>query len=66
VFLVAGLVEGFVTGSGLPTWGRVGVGVAVWTLFLTYVWTLGRPSNPRSGRGPLLPTTSARGQNGGG
>jgi uncharacterized membrane protein SpoIIM required for sporulation len=66
VFLVAGLVEGFVTGSGLPTWGRVGVGVAVWTLFLTYVWTLGRPSNPRSGRGPLLPTTSARGQNEGG
>jgi hypothetical protein len=46
-------VEGFVTGSGLPTWGRVGVGVAVWTLFLTYVWTLGR--HPETGSGRAYP-----------
>jgi len=41
-FAVAGLVEGFVTGSPLPTWARVGIGVAVWASFGTYVVRLGR------------------------
>jgi len=42
VLLVSGLIEGFVTPSGLPTWTRVGIGVVAELLFLTYVFTLGR------------------------
>ena len=42
VLLVSGLIEGFVTPSGLPTWARVGIGVVAELLFLTYVFTLGR------------------------
>lgn len=41
-FSAAGLIEGFVTGSSLPTPVRVGVGVAVWLGFLTYLWRFGR------------------------
>jgi uncharacterized membrane protein SpoIIM required for sporulation len=41
-FAVAGLVEGFVTGSPLPTWARVGIGFVVWLAFGTYVVRLGR------------------------
>ena len=36
-FVVAGVIEGFVTGSALPTWARVGVGVAVEAAFLGYL-----------------------------
>jgi uncharacterized membrane protein SpoIIM required for sporulation len=42
VLLVSGLVEAFVTPSGLPTWARVGIGFLVWGAFLTYVFVLGR------------------------
>lgn len=42
VLLVSGVVEAFVTPSGLPTWARIGVGAAVWLAFLVYVATLGR------------------------
>ena len=42
VFIVAGLIEGFVTPSGLPTWGRVGVGVLAEMALLTYVVGFGR------------------------
>lgn len=42
VFLLSGVVEAFVTPSGLPTWARIGVGVAVWAAFLGYVGVLGR------------------------
>jgi uncharacterized membrane protein SpoIIM required for sporulation len=41
-FVVAGSIEGFVTGTGLPTSIRVGIGVAVELAFLTYVVVLGR------------------------
>jgi len=41
-FGVAGLIEGFVTGSPLPTWARVGIGVIVWAAFGTYVVRCGR------------------------
>ena len=41
-FVTAGLIEGFVTGSPLPTPARVAVGVAVELAFLTYVWRFGR------------------------
>ncbi|CAN5131791.1 stage II sporulation protein M [soil metagenome] len=42
VFAVAGLIEGFVTGSGLPTWARVGVGVLAEAAFVAYVVGRGR------------------------
>ncbi len=42
VFLVAGLIEAFVTPSPLPTWARVGTGVAVEVAFLAYVIGYGR------------------------
>ncbi len=42
VLLVSGLIEGFVTPSGLPTWARVGIGVLALAAFLAYVLVLGR------------------------
>ncbi len=48
VFGMAGAIEGFVTGSTLPTTARVGIGVAAEVLFLWYFLTLGR----RAGRRP--------------
>jgi uncharacterized membrane protein SpoIIM required for sporulation len=42
VFFVAGLVEAFVTPSGLPTWARVGTGALVEVTFLAYAFGLGR------------------------
>lgn len=38
---VSGVVEAFVTPSGLPTWARVGIGATVWVTFLAYVVVLG-------------------------
>ncbi|MGI8794094.1 MAG: stage II sporulation protein M [Acidimicrobiales bacterium] len=40
-FVVAGIIEGFVTGSGLPTALRVGVGATVEAAFLLYLWSFG-------------------------
>jgi uncharacterized membrane protein SpoIIM required for sporulation len=42
VLLVSGLVEAFVTPSGLPTWARIGIGAVVEGLFLAWVLVLGR------------------------
>ena len=42
VFLVAGLLEGYVTPSALPTGVQVGIGAAVWLAFLAYVVIRGR------------------------
>jgi uncharacterized membrane protein SpoIIM required for sporulation len=42
VLLVSGVIEAFVTPSGLPTLARIGVGAAAETAFLTYVFVLGR------------------------
>jgi len=42
VLFVAGLLEAFVTPSGLPTFLRVGAGAAVWLAFLGYVFVFGR------------------------
>ncbi|OIK24378.1 stage II sporulation protein M [Streptomyces malaysiense] len=41
VLFVSGAIEGFVTPSGLPTWARIGIGVAAEAAFLTYVYVLG-------------------------
>lgn len=42
VLLISGVVEAFVTPSGLPTWARIAIGVTVWAGFIAYVWTFGR------------------------
>jgi hypothetical protein len=39
---VSVVVEAFVTPSPLPTWARIGIGVLVWTAFLSYVGVFGR------------------------
>jgi hypothetical protein len=41
-FTIAGIIEGFVTPSGLPTAMRVGIGVLVGITFWTYIIVLGR------------------------
>lgn len=41
VLFVSGLIEGFVTPSGLPTWARITIGVAAELAFLLYVRVLG-------------------------
>jgi uncharacterized membrane protein SpoIIM required for sporulation len=42
VLLVSGVVEAFVTPSGLPTWARIGIGGLTEAAFLLYVFGLGR------------------------
>ncbi|MCB5166344.1 stage II sporulation protein M [Streptomyces bambusae] len=41
VLFVSGLIEGFVTPSGLPTWARIAIGIAAEAAFLAYVYVLG-------------------------
>jgi len=42
VLLITGIIEGFVTPSGLPTWSRIGIGVVAEVAFLSYVFVLGK------------------------
>ncbi len=51
--LVAGLIEGFVTGSGLPTGVRVGIGITAEAVFLAYAVTLGRAAAAQGWTGSL-------------
>lgn len=53
VLLICGLIEAFVTPSGLPTWVRIGIGVTAWIGFLTYVFTLGRWAHNAGDTGDL-------------
>ncbi|MGA5423394.1 stage II sporulation protein M [Streptomyces lavendulocolor] len=41
VLFVSGLIEGFVTPSGLPTWARIAIGITAELAFLLYVYVLG-------------------------
>lgn len=41
VLFVSGVIEGFVTPSGLPTWARITIGVVGELAFLAYVYVLG-------------------------
>jgi uncharacterized membrane protein SpoIIM required for sporulation len=52
-FLVAGTIEGFVTGRSWPTWLRVGIGVLAEAGFLTYVVVLGRRAAAKGLTGAL-------------
>jgi uncharacterized membrane protein SpoIIM required for sporulation len=47
MFLAAGSIEGFITGSGLPVALRVGVGVAGWLVFILYFVVRGRAAAAR-------------------
>ena len=58
VLAVSGVIEAFVTPSGLPTWARIGIGVLAEALFLAYVWTLGRRA-ARAGETGDLATADA-------
>lgn len=42
VLFVSGVIEAFVTPSGLPTWARIAIGVAAEIAFLAYVFVVGR------------------------
>ncbi len=53
VLLVSGLIEGFVTPSGLPTWARVGIGVLAEACFFVYVFGIGRAAALRGETGDL-------------
>jgi len=53
VLFVSGLIEAFVTPSGLPTWARVGIGLLAEALFLGYVFVVGRAAVHRGHTGDL-------------
>ena len=53
VLFVSGLVEGFVTPSGLPTWARIAIGVAVEVLFLLWVFVIGKRAARRGHDGDV-------------
>jgi uncharacterized membrane protein SpoIIM required for sporulation len=52
-FLAAGLIEGFLTGSGLPPAIRVGVGASAWIAFAGYLVLRGRTAAVRGLTGAL-------------
>jgi len=54
VLLVSGFIEGFVTPSGLPTWSRIGIGIVVESLFLAYVFVVGRSAVRDGATGDVL------------
>jgi uncharacterized membrane protein SpoIIM required for sporulation len=55
VLAVSGCIEAFVTPSGLPTWGRIGVGLLAEVTFLAYVFVLGRQAVQRGHTGDVDP-----------
>lgn len=59
VLLVSGLIEAFVTPSGLTTAARIGIGAAAEVAFLTYVVVLGRRGVRAGATGDLPAEESA-------
>ncbi|MEZ0165565.1 stage II sporulation protein M [Kineococcus sp. LSe6-4] len=53
VLFVSGVIEGFVTPSGLPTWARIGIGVLAELAFWAYCLLLGRPAAAAGETGDL-------------
>lgn len=56
VFATAGLIEGFVTGSALPTWARLGIGIGGEALLVWWLVTRGRWAARRGLTGALAET----------
>jgi uncharacterized membrane protein SpoIIM required for sporulation len=52
-FAVAGTIEGFVTGRGVPTALRVGLGVTAWAVFVTWIVVQGRAAAARGVTGEV-------------
>jgi uncharacterized membrane protein SpoIIM required for sporulation len=52
-FVVAGLIEGFITGRGVPTGLRVAIGVAAEAAFVVWVVVQGRAASARGVTGAL-------------
>ena len=52
-FVVAGLIEGFVTGRGLPTAVRIGIGVVAEAVFLAWIVIQGRAATRQGVTGAL-------------
>ncbi|MBM6401079.1 stage II sporulation protein M [Phycicoccus sonneratiae] len=53
VLFVSGVIEGFVTPSGLPTWARITIGITAETAFLLYVFVVGRAAAARGATGDV-------------
>ncbi len=53
VLLVSGIIEAFVTPSGLPTWARIAIGVLAELVFLVYVFGPGRSAYHRGVTGDV-------------
>jgi uncharacterized membrane protein SpoIIM required for sporulation len=53
VLLVSGVIEAFVTPSGLPTWARIGIGITAELVFFAYVFVLGRNAVRRGHTGDI-------------
>jgi uncharacterized membrane protein SpoIIM required for sporulation len=53
VLLVSGVIEAFVTPSGLPTWARIAIGILAECAFLAYVFVLGRAAVRRGETGDV-------------
>lgn len=56
ILFVSGAIEGFVTPSGLPTWARIGIGIAAELAFLLYVYVLGGRAARAGDTGDLTAT----------
>ena len=54
VLFVSGIVEAFVTPSGLPTWARIGIGAIALGLFLLWVFVPGRRAVHAGATGDLV------------
>jgi uncharacterized membrane protein SpoIIM required for sporulation len=53
VLLVSGVIEAFVTPSGLPTWARIAIGITAELVFFAYVFVLGRNAVLRGHTGDI-------------
>lgn len=53
VLFVSGIIEAFVTPSGLATWGRVGIGIVAELTFFAYVFVVGRNAALRGHTGDI-------------
>jgi uncharacterized membrane protein SpoIIM required for sporulation len=53
VLFVSGVIEAFVTPSGLPTWARIAIGLLAEAVFFAYVFVLGRAAVARGHTGDL-------------
>ncbi|MEU9760554.1 stage II sporulation protein M [Streptomyces sp. NPDC047985] len=53
ILFVSGVIEGFVTPSGLPTWARITIGIAAEAAFLVYVYVLGGRATRAGDRGDI-------------